>query len=539
MASGRIEPIEVENLNLTLKNPRYPGQSNQRSAIETLAKEQGLKLLNLAEDIAKYGSLDPTQLILVEESPTPDIYTVLEGNRRVASLKLLHTPSLLTSIDLSKRIKDRFRYLHDTYAATLPRRVNCSILTRAEAEHWIFLRHTGANNGVGVVNWDGIATQRFRGGSPALQALDTIATSGLLDPEILARLNKVPISTLRRIFANVEARKPLGVVVKGDVYSYIENPDVVNRRLATIIIDLITKRIRTGDVYHSDQITTYVKDVAARVNAEFADSKELEDSDDESQHIDMREFDSEVEVINQLVHLNNDELEPEDTGPTPREKLELPKEPTISGLDSEPPDDESLIELSLPPEVGVNPTVVPVPLPGLLATTPPTGLPVANPPRRINPSRDTLMPSNFRLRIQELRLNKMYHELRDLNVESFPNSVSVMFRVFIELSLDAYAARNGILLTRPLTGPVPPKPIKAPDMNLGEKIRTIAQVLLDGGKISLGLYNLLDAWSKDHNTKHSLDFLHEYIHNKDASPVPSDLKAQWDQIQEFVRQLHT
>src|SRR5690606_29740542 len=81
--------------------------------------------------------------------------------------------------------------------------------------------------------------------------------------------------------------------------------------------------------------------------------------------------------------------------------------------------------------------------------------------RNIKPDRKALIPSRLKLTIGQHRINRIYFELRKLDVEEFVNSVAVMFRVFIELSVDQYAQDHSIDLTfipKAKTGEPPPLP---------------------------------------------------------------------------------
>lgn len=166
-----IQPIAIENLLIDLQNPRYDPRTNQREAITTIANDQGVKLANLAEDIVDKG-VNPSELPMVTPSDEgSSTFIVLEGNRRIAALKLLASPSLVASIGLPVGIAKRYKALHDKAKGDIPKTIECAVLSREEANHWIYIRHTGENEGVGVVTWDGVQTHRFRGASPAFQAI--------------------------------------------------------------------------------------------------------------------------------------------------------------------------------------------------------------------------------------------------------------------------------------------------------------------------------------------------------------------------------
>src|SRR3546814_18311271 len=54
---------------------------------------------------------------------------------------------------------------------------------RDDARRWIEMRHTGQGAGEGIVGWSGVATARFRGNSPSLQAIDLVRRFGDLSDD--------------------------------------------------------------------------------------------------------------------------------------------------------------------------------------------------------------------------------------------------------------------------------------------------------------------------------------------------------------------
>jgi hypothetical protein len=262
MASQNIQAIPLANLLVDLVNPRHNQQPNQREAIGTIAFDQGPKLANLAKDIVDNG-LNPGELPMVTPADEADMYIVLEGNRRIAALKLMTSPSLLISIGLSKGLTARFRELNKS-AALLPAQINCSILSRDEARHWIEQKHTGENNGVGIVMWGGRDIQRFRGMSPALHAIELVEESDLVDDETKKKLAKISITNVERILGTTEARQALGVDIQKGALVFTAPQEEALGRLALVIGDIANKKIKVTDLDSKDQRVAYAKEVAAR-----------------------------------------------------------------------------------------------------------------------------------------------------------------------------------------------------------------------------------------------------------------------------------
>ena len=114
---ARTNTIQVANLLLDTENPRLSTPNNgQRETLRELAGIQGTKLRVLAEDILNHG-LDPSELTIVAKLKKDDSrFVVLDGNRRLAALKVLENPesvdgaigpSLLKSMrGLSKRYQE-------------------------------------------------------------------------------------------------------------------------------------------------------------------------------------------------------------------------------------------------------------------------------------------------------------------------------------------------------------------------------------------------------------------------------------------------
>jgi len=194
---SKVESISIQRLFIDLQNPRYDSRTNQREALMTIANEQGVKLASLAEDIVNEGGLNPAELPMVMSSGDDNTFIVMEGNRRIAALKLLSSPSLVSSLNLSDSFVKRFKVLYEKAKEVLPSEILCTVFgSREEARHWIDLRHTGENGGVGIVSWNGIQTQRFRGSSPSLQVVEYARHSEYIDDETKKNYPKLQLLTL-------------------------------------------------------------------------------------------------------------------------------------------------------------------------------------------------------------------------------------------------------------------------------------------------------------------------------------------------------
>lgn len=444
MPQHEVATIKLESLLIDLRNPRYDPRTSQREALATIARDQDIKLYNLAEDIVDNG-LNPSDLPIVTSTEEPGSYIVLEGNRRVAALKLLSSPSLLSSIGLAPSLLKKYSVLVDKGQGSLPGELQCVILSRDSANNWIMLKHTGENEGVGIVPWDGRARHRFRGVSPALQAIELVESSGLLDEDTKAKIPKIAITNIERILGTPEARRSLGVEVKNDKLTLTSPEDTALGRLALVVSDVANRSVRVTDLDSKEQRVRYAQELAARPLPTAAKT----------------------------------------SGKTP------------------------------------SPQAQKVPRPG-----------------RIPPLRNSLIPRHLKIRIPQTRINRIYAELQKLNVDHYVNSCAVLLRVFVELTVDSYAQRHRISLKvhpklRPGHRQAPPPR----DMTLREKLRTVSTILEAKKLCTKHELQGVRALLSNRNHVLSVDTLNAYVHNKDYTPTPTDLKTTWDNIQAFIEGL--
>jgi len=89
-----IRTIKLTSLFVNTENYRFEPLSSQKEAIDKMIEDQGDKLYSLVDDIVTNG-LSPVDLIIVTPNEDSNKYVVLEGNRRITSLKLLNNPTLI------------------------------------------------------------------------------------------------------------------------------------------------------------------------------------------------------------------------------------------------------------------------------------------------------------------------------------------------------------------------------------------------------------------------------------------------------------
>ncbi len=430
------EIISPADLLIDQENPRISQLDlGQHEAIQALAQLQGRKLLALAKDMVRYG-LNPSELsIVMPHEGDLKRYVVLEGNRRLVALKALENPELLVDAVEAKVLKE-IRKLSHKYQDNPVESVECLVVgNRAEAGHWIELRHTGEREGAGIVPWGAHESERFRtrSGKPQIhqQALEFLERRGDLSPE--AR-RAVPTTNFKRLIQTPEVRSKLGLEVQGGRLCLLADENNVAKALLHVTGDLASGKIRVKNIYHREQRIAYASALPSSI-------------------------------------------------------VVRPTMKSGQGVDIETRETE--------------------------------GKPKRPPSVRVLPERDMLIPRDCMLGVSDPRCHQIEKELRRLSLKKYPNAVSVLLRVFIELSADAYIETGNLPTTN--------------RSSLRGKLRAVMDHLIFRQKLTTQQAQAVRrALQRDSFLAPSIDLMHSYIHNQYVFPGPSDLRTEWDNLQPFV-----
>ena len=253
--------ISVDDLDLDTDNPRHGAVPDQDAAFFALAREQGPKLINLALDIHENG-LHPAQRLSVLSRPGHR-YVVLDGNRRLAALRLIANPDLLPSDDLPGDFVERV-----APSGLVPSEVPCCIFeSRQQARIWLERTHSGEQGGIGVSSWSAAAKVRFSPGRPdqasrGIAAVDWLRARTGDDIELQRQLLTVEgkVTNLGRLVSDPYVRQRLGFNFSGSnlVPAAAENQVIIN--LTIVISDLASGRSVT-DLKSKRQRQDYIDDL--------------------------------------------------------------------------------------------------------------------------------------------------------------------------------------------------------------------------------------------------------------------------------------
>ena len=140
-------------------------------------------------------------------------------------------------------------------------------------------------------------------------------------------------------------------------------------------------------------------------------------------------------------------------------------------------------------------------------------------PRHERPrKRDNLIPSDCVLSVSDTRSRDIERELRHLSLDSNPNAISVLLRVFLELSVDWFIASTGLAVDQ--RAKLRTKLGKTADHLVKQQALTTQQAKPVRRAAQKGTF-----------LGPSITQMNEWIHNPHMFPGPSDLRSEWDGLQ--------
>ncbi|MFO1358411.1 ParB N-terminal domain-containing protein [Plasticicumulans sp.] len=154
---GDTTKVSVDWLRLDGKNPRLVGIS-ARTTEESIVAQlyRGEELGELIQSIAANGYLNIEPLIVCLEEPTDQKFTVLEGNRRLAAIRLFREPALVEAIAKSERLKIDVPGITPAVLATLAEVSVYRVDSRDAARSFIGFKHIN-----GAAKWESYAKAKF------------------------------------------------------------------------------------------------------------------------------------------------------------------------------------------------------------------------------------------------------------------------------------------------------------------------------------------------------------------------------------------
>ncbi|MGD1904151.1 MAG: hypothetical protein ACFB9N_18145 [Geitlerinemataceae cyanobacterium] len=445
-----------------------------------MTERQGNKVLALAEHLLENGANPANLMMVIPAKSDPNFFVVLDGNRRLNALKLLESPQLAEGT-LSEKDLRKLKKLSRDFESSPIQKFSCVVFdSRDEADVWISLTHRGLNKGAGMLPWDAQVGARYderRKGKKeiALRILDFVKKSGNLSEIANDKIEegKFPITTLDRMLSTPYVREKLGISKDGSEITLLFPEEQVLKGLNQIVEDLASGEKNVSDLKRANDRIDYIND------------------------------ENFIDIL-----------------PDQSLKLPNPIPLTKDRLDKQVPD--STLPLSNTPSQKKveNPTTNE-------KSDSQQGSNFKPKSRTFQQARKTLIPRGLSLAINQARVNNLFRELKQLNLEVSPNSGAVMLRVFIELSVDHFVEEVIKWDER-----------KTDNSKLKDKLSKVAQYLEDNKAMTKNeLAPIRKFATGDGMLAASVKSMNQYVHNRYYSPVPSELIVVWDDFQLFIQKI--
>lgn len=252
--------LKIDDLALDGDNPRITHADGQPQALQKVIRNQGMKLVRLAESIVERGLSPIERFMVMQVSEKPKRYVALEGNRRVTALRLLINPAALSGLEMPDGMRRSMENLASIFDRTKVEPIAAfEVASREEGRYWIELRHNGEDEGRGVVDWKPVVAARFRKREPAIQALDTVLDHGGFDEADAERIREsFSLTTLRRLMDSKEVRAAVGLTVEnGQLQTELLGSEII-KPLRKMVLDIAAKRVDSRALNTSERMLAYV-----------------------------------------------------------------------------------------------------------------------------------------------------------------------------------------------------------------------------------------------------------------------------------------
>lgn len=417
--------IDIADLRVNRANDRHGEVVNETAAIAELFRLHENHMKNLAADITRERAIYDPPLVL----PSDNVFVVFDGNRRVTCLKLILQPARAPTQDLQRY----FQELHDSWEGEFPGEITCQVEDdRDVIDAILHRRHTGAQQGIGQIDWNDRAKLNFaertgRGGGVNVAA----EVERFLGAEERLPEGAIPWSTLARLLSSEEFRNRVGVSTAGRRFRLTHDRGSVADALERIASDLANQVVTLGHLWNNQGKRTYLN-----------------------------------------------QLQDEGVLPTEEERLPEPAEP----------DGAPRIRRPRPP--------------------------------RPAPLQTTFVPADAHpipwIGAQQ-RVRAVWEELQTLELDTYPNAISALLRILVELSVESYIAEHG-LQTRD---------------DLSRKVGAVVTSLLQRRLIDQQYHDELQRIRRDDELI-SVASMQRYIHSPDFAPMQNELRAYWNRLGRFL-----
>ncbi|MFF2855576.1 hypothetical protein, partial [Peribacillus sp. NPDC058002] len=252
---AEIKNVPVKDIIVNLNNPRFEQQADEESEMIKILTDKN-RTFELMKDIAKHG-VDPSELTMLVFDESLGKYVVMEGNRRLTSIKVLNNPRLVPSA-----IENRDKVLKKVHSIIKENnyepiiKVPSVIYSEDDPllKHFIELKHSGEKKGAGRVKWDTESKTRFDSTDTFRNYLLSFLKT--VHPGIQDNFG---LTTIERVLSDSVMRIAIGLIIdkKEPVIKFVD--DFSKLKLYFILDGLLTKKFKVSDVYNKSNREFFAK----------------------------------------------------------------------------------------------------------------------------------------------------------------------------------------------------------------------------------------------------------------------------------------
>lgn len=454
--------LKITDLLVNHENPRFDNPADSQREAIKHMVNEQEKRILRLAADIAEFGLNPLEQICVTPTDDDDIYLVLEGNRRVTALKLLQNPDILPVSEFSSFNK-QFKQLATKIDKSVFENLDCIVFeNETEAEKWIELKHTGPNEGRGTVEWENKQKDYFN--------------------ERVKGKTSIALQMIRYIKDSSQ--------IDQDIKDNADNlPGTTLTRIfgSSPIQDALGITVNGGVVETDlppDEFAKGISKIARGVLGGSVTSRTL----DKSQH--RKEF---ADDIRKNSGIDYSKKKP---SKTPLKDIAVANPPSL------PASPSTTTATTSSNKSGISTTTV--------------------------SDRGELIPKKTKLAIppSDARIQLIFKELKGLKIDTFPNATGVLFRVFIELSVDAYLkSHNPALLAI------------NPPANLAKKVDETCKDMISKGYATKHEVKAIQTATSNPNSIFSINTFNAYVHNPNMTPKKSDMIHTWNDFGVFLQKL--
>lgn len=246
--------INLRELVVNPKNYRFDNPvAGEKEAMRELFEVRGKdKMFNLIKHIMKHG-INPTKKISVIKFQD-DKYKLLDGNRRVTTLKLINDLTLMEDSYIRDKIKELAK------GKSIQNTIECVIFdTKEDAELWIKLEHRSSQDGISTLLWDIDEREKLQSKYPAARQIKAVLMGrDDISEEDRSKIKKYSLTNIERLITNPKVKSHLGLKMKkGQIYNFYEEDK--QDKLIKIIKYLIENKITSRNINTSSDQFNIVK----------------------------------------------------------------------------------------------------------------------------------------------------------------------------------------------------------------------------------------------------------------------------------------